>query len=199
VRQCIAASAFRIAFGLSLAALLALPLASPLSASDEFWAAVKKPGAIILLRHSYAPESPPDADLANLKNCSTQRNLDETGRAQARRIGDEFRKHGVKSARIHSSQYCRTLETGRLLNIGQVRELGVLNQTFFAQPFAMREGADKTLQFMKTLPARELAVLVTHVTNIQAIAGVNLASGEMAVVRLDPSGKVIVAGRLMVK
>jgi phosphohistidine phosphatase SixA len=173
--------------------------ASSAGASDQFWAAVKKPGSIILLRHSYAPESPPDTDLTDLKNCSTQRNLDETGRAQARRTGDEFRKHGIKSARIHSSQYCRSLETARLLNIGSVQELATLNQTFFAQPFAMRDAANKTKQFMQAMPPNQLAVLVSHVTNIQAIAGINLGSGEMAAVRLEPSGDVTVLGRLMVK
>jgi hypothetical protein len=42
-----------------------------------------------VLRHSYAPGAfdPPDA---RLDDCSTQRNLDDTGRA--RRIGEAFRQ-----------------------------------------------------------------------------------------------------------
>jgi phosphohistidine phosphatase SixA len=182
-----------------VALLLACLPAQPSQAADEFWTAVKKPGAIVLLRHSYAPDTPPDTDLINLKNCATQRNLDDTGRAQARRIGDEFRKNGIKRIVIHSSQYCRALDTAKLLNLGPMKELPVLNQEFLAKPFALREAADKSKQFMKGLPAKQVTLLVSHVSNIQAIAGVNLTSGEMAVVRIDKAGEVTVAGRLMVK
>jgi hypothetical protein len=51
---------------------------------------------------------------------------------------------------------------------------------------------------MKTIPAKQLTVLVSHVSNIQSIAGVNLSSGEMAVVHLDAAGAVAVDGRIMV-
>ena len=51
---------------------------------------------------------------------------------------------------------------------------------------------------MKTIPASQLAVLVTHISNIQSIAGVILDSGEMAVVHLDASGAVAVDGRIKV-
>ena len=62
----------------------------------------------------------------------------------------------------------------------------------------MRETAAKTGQFMKTLPAKQLTMLVTHVSNIQSIAGVNLSSGEMAVVPIDAAGAVAVDGRILV-
>jgi phosphohistidine phosphatase SixA len=179
---------------------LALSSWSPAAhASDDVWTLLKKRDRIVLLRHSYAPEEPPDADLENLKNCKTQRNLDETGRAQARRVGDEFRKRGIRPARIHSSQYCRSLETARLLNLGAVAELAALNQTFYAKPLEMREAADKTRQFIKTIAGRGLSVLVTHVTNIQALAGAAVASGEFAVVHLNPSGEIVVDGRILIK
>jgi phosphohistidine phosphatase SixA len=179
--------------------LLACALAQPSQAADEFWTAVKKPGAIVLLRHSHAPDTPPDSDLTNLKNCATQRNLDDTGRAQARRIGDEFRKNGIKRLMIHSSQYCRALDTAKLVNLGPVKELPALNQEFYAKPIALREAADKTKQFMKGLPGKRLTLLVTHVSNIQAIASVNLTSSEMVAVTINKAGEVTVAGRLMVK
>ena len=184
---------------IALMAALVLPLWAPAAQAQDFWALLKKPGAIILLRHSNAPAEPPDADLENLKNCKTQRNLDEAGREQARRIGDEFRKRGIKQARIYSSQYCRALETARLTKLGPVTELAALNQAFYTQPVVLREGTAKVTQFMKTLRGKGLAVLVSHVSNIQSIAGVQLDSGEMAVAQLDTSGEVAVGGRLLVK
>ncbi|HEY1311791.1 MAG TPA: histidine phosphatase family protein, partial [Pseudolabrys sp.] len=127
-----------------------------------------------------------------------QRSLDDAGRAQARRIGDEFRKHGIAKARLVSSQFCRALETARLTGLGPVAEMPALNQVFVTDFSGMHETAEKTAKFMKTIPAKQLTVLVSHVSNIQAIAGANLSSGEMAVAHLDAAGAVTVDGRIMV-
>ena len=62
----------------------------------------------------------------------------------------------------------------------------------------MHDTAEKTVKFMKTIPAKQLTVLVSHVSNIQAIAGANLSSGEMVVVHLDATGAVAVDGRIVV-
>jgi len=52
-------------------------------AEETVWDAVRAPGSVVVVRHSYAPGTfdPPDA---KLEDCSTQRNLDDGGRAQAR-------------------------------------------------------------------------------------------------------------------
>ena len=57
-------------------------LASVAQAAESVWDALRAPGAVVLLRHSFAPGGfdPPGA---RLDDCSTQRNLDESGRAQA--------------------------------------------------------------------------------------------------------------------
>ena len=182
-----------------MAALVTALLAtqSALADNEAAWALLKKPGHIVLLRHSHSPESPPDGDV-NFKDCSTQRNLDEAGRAQARRVGDEFRKHGIKAARLVSSQYCRAMETARLTKLGPVRGLPALNQVYLADFSGMRATGEKSRQFMRTIPASQLTVMVSHVTNIQSIAGVSLSSGELAVVHLDQSSAVVVDGRIKV-
>jgi len=76
--------------------------------------------------------------------------------------------------------------------------LSALNQVFLADPSGIRETAEKTGKFMKAIPANQLTMLVSHVSNIQSIAGVNLSSGEIAVVHLDATGTVVVDGRIMV-
>jgi phosphohistidine phosphatase SixA len=185
---------------LMLALLLACQaLASPAAAADDdTWALLKKPGHIILLRHSNAPGSVPESNDMDFKNCSIQRNLDADGRAQAARIGGEFRKHKIPKVRLVSSQYCRALETAKLTKLGPVAAQPILNQVFLADFSAMRDAGTKGRAFMKTIPAKQLTMLVTHVTNIQSIAGAKLDSGEMAVVHLDPSGEVVVDGKITV-
>ena len=91
----------------------------------------RAPGSVVVLRHSFAPGGfdPPDA---RLDDCSTQRNLDERGRAQARRIGDAFRQNGVAVGAVLSSPRCRCLDTARLA-FGQAQPWdplqGALNDT----------------------------------------------------------------------
>jgi phosphohistidine phosphatase SixA len=184
-----------------LLALLALALLQAQNAhadDNAMWALLKTPGHVVLLRHSNAPGATPEPYGIDLKNCAIQRSLDDDGRAQARRIGDAFRKHGIPRVRLLSSQFCRALETARLTKLGPVAGLRALNQVVLADLNGMRETADKTAKYMKSIPAKQLTVLVSHVTNILAIAGVNLSSGEMAVVHIDAAGAVAVDGRIMI-
>ena len=183
---------------LTAAAILCGDARSACADNSETWALLKKPGHIVLMRHANAPDSPPDADKVDFKNCATQRKLDEAGRAQARRVGDEFHKHGINHARLFSSQYCRAIDTAKLTGLGPIKELPALNQTYLGDPAGMKRASDSARAFMKKLPAGDLTVLVSHVPNIQAIAGVLLSSGEMAVVHMDASGGVAVDGRIKV-
>jgi phosphohistidine phosphatase SixA len=183
----------RMAALVLLAAALAWPQA--VSASEEVWDLLKKPGHIILLRHANAPgflEEPPGIDL---RNCAIQRNLDENGRTQARRIGQMFRSHGIRQVRLLSSQWCRALETARLMGLGKVEELKLINYFNFDDLTRAQSEAEKTIAHMNTMRTRPLPVLVTHISNIKAVTGVTPDSGEMIVVRFE-AGKLMVAGRI---
>ena len=59
-----------------LAAFLVLPLAGARAENEDVWALLKKPGTIVLLRHSYSPDFPEVEP--KFGDCSTQRNLDES-------------------------------------------------------------------------------------------------------------------------
>src|ERR1043165_8685349 len=96
-----------------LAALLLLAWPCVARASEAIWAALGMPGSVVIVRHSYAPGGF-DPPTARLDDCATQRNLDEAGRAQARRIGEALRRRGVTVGTILSSPRCRCLDTARL-------------------------------------------------------------------------------------
>jgi broad specificity phosphatase PhoE len=82
-------------------------------ATESIWGALRAPGSVVVLRHSYAPGAFDRPD-ARLDDCSTQRNLGERGRAQATRIGEAFRRNGIEVGAVLSSPRCRCLDTGRL-------------------------------------------------------------------------------------
>lgn len=183
-------------------ALLAvgLLLAPAVQAGDEeTWALLKQPGHIALLRHSNAPGGRLEPYGMDLKDCAIQRNLDDEGRAQARRLGAELRKHGLTNVRIVSSQFCRALETGKLLGVGPVGGLAALNQIYAADVDKLTAATAQVKAYMHNIPRNQPAVLVSHVTNIFDILGVNLSSGELAVVHLDAAGALALDGRIMVK
>ncbi len=167
--------------------LVLLALVMPAKAEQaSLWEAVATGGHVVLLRHALAPGTgdPPEFTLGE---CTTQRNLSEEGRTQARRIGDLFRDRGIDSARVYSSQWCRCLETARLLGLGPVRQLPLLN-SFFRE----RERQEFQTLLLEVWIARQdldtPVVLVTHQVNITALTGVFPAPGELVVVR-RPEGE----------
>lgn len=145
-------------------------------------------GLIVLMRHAEAPGvgDPPNFQL---RDCATQRNLNANGREQARRIGDRLRRLAIQRATVYSSQWCRCLETARLLDVGPVQELPALNSFFNRQE--EREAQIASLRaFLAALPTKgEPVVLVTHQVVVTALTGVYPASGEAVLLRANGTGQ----------
>ena len=94
--------------------------------ADKLWSALKSDNHLVLIRHALAPGYS-DPDYFDVTNCKTQRNLNDEGRDQSKKIGGLFRSNGIRKAAVYSSQWCRCLDTGRLLDLGEVSELPSLN------------------------------------------------------------------------
>jgi broad specificity phosphatase PhoE len=156
------------------------------------WKALASGNHVALLRHALAPGTgdPPEFQIGQ---CTTQRNLSAEGRSQAKAIGDRFRSNGMSKARVYSSQWCRCLETARLLDLGKVEELVPLNSFF--RHFERRESQTKAL--LHWLRAQDLdhpVVMVTHQVNITALTGIYPDSGELVIVNRNDSGDIRVIG-----
>jgi phosphohistidine phosphatase SixA len=179
----------------ALAALAGLSAAGAATASEALlWEAIRSGGHVVLLRHALAPGTGDPTDF-RVEDCATQRNLSDTGRDQARRIGARLAANGVGEAAVFSSQWCRCLETAKLLGVGPVSELALLN-SFFRD--YQRAGA-QTQRLGAWLAARDLnqpLLLVTHQVNITALTNVYPRSGEMVIVRRDASGAFSVVGTI---
>ena len=152
-------------------------------------------GHMLMMRHAHAPGfgDPPGF---KLDDCSTQRNLDASGRVQAAAIGDWLRRQGVRDALVYSSLWCRNLETARLLNLGPVTPLPALNSFFEREQD--RIGILVALNaFLARQPADgPLLILVTHYVNIEAIAGSGVGSGEAVLLQLQAGASPRVVGRV---
>jgi broad specificity phosphatase PhoE len=159
---------------------------------DAVWAALRAPGTVVVLRHSYAPGGfdPPDA---RLDDCSTQRNLDERGRAQARRIGDAFRAHGVDVGDVLASPRCRCMDTARLA-FGRVEAWDVL-QGALNDSERRRTLLDAVRQRIASHRDGPPLVLVTHGSVVSDLVGRSVRMGELTVLRRANEGHVV-AGTL---
>jgi broad specificity phosphatase PhoE len=168
---------------------------SAAGAQDSVWPALRAAGSVVVLRHSYAPGGfdPPDA---RLDDCSTQRNLDENGRAQARRIGEAFRREGITVGPVLSSPRCRCLETARLA-FGRAEAWDVLQGTLSDAARRVRLAGEIRARIAAHQDGPPL-VLVTHGSVVVDVTGLDVRMGEFVVLARAPDGTHRVAGRLFV-
>ena len=171
-------------------------VASLAQAADTVWEVLREPGSVVVLRHSYAPGGfdPPDA---KLDDCSTQRNLDENGRAQAGRVGEAFRQNGIAVGSVLSSPRCRCLDTARLA-FGQAEVLLPLQGALNDAELRQRQVAEVKKVIDGYRGERPL-VLVTHGSVVTDLTGLNVRMGEFVVLRRMADGRHEVAGRLYVE
>jgi len=137
---------------------------------------IEETGAnVMFMRHALAPGYG-DPSHFDVNDCATQRNLNATGRVQAKALGKVLKQHQIRFDEIKSSQWCRCQETARLLNVGKVVPFTGLNSFF--EEHADREQTLRQLKsYLDALKQDELVLLVTHQVVISAVTGVYAPSG----------------------
>lgn len=163
---------------------------------DTIWDQVRQGKAVAFVRHALAP-GVGDPGHFRIGDCTTQRNLSDEGRRQAQRIGDRFRANGITGADVYTSQWCRCIETAKLLNLGLPKGLPLLN-SFFETP---GNGASQTgalRMFIRSLGGEKPAIFVTHQVNITALTGIVPSSGEIIVFQIETDDDGLLLGRFAV-
>jgi phosphohistidine phosphatase SixA len=153
------------------------------------------PGYVVMMRHTEAPGVGDPAGF-RLEDCSTQRNLSTSGRSQAAKIGQEFRRRNIRVTKVLSSQLCRCLDTAKLLNLGPVEPFPALNSLFQNSKAEPTQTSTVRRFIVNNRETKGVIILVTHQVNITALTGIVPRSGESVLLKADSSGKVSVFGRL---
>ncbi len=158
----------------------------------DAWAELQQPGAIVLFRHATAPGVGDPAGF-RLNACATQRNLDDTGRAEARRLGEQFRSRKIEVGAVVSSQWCRTRETARLAFGEAVKDEPAFNSTFTASGEVTDAQTAQARAILTRWRGPGTLVVVSHQVNITALTGIYPASAQGVVLRpaADDSLKVV--------
>lgn len=178
---------------LGLTALAALPAL----AADQVPAMLRRGGVVAAFRHAQAPGTfdPPGF---KLEDCSTQRNLDDNGRAQARRLGEWFRQQSLQPSVVRSSPWCRCMDTATLA-FGAAQRWAALGSPRGATESTGAQHLQLLRQaLMATRGAKGFEVWVTHMFVLQDLAGVGTASGEGLLLRAGTDGKVELLARIAV-
>jgi phosphohistidine phosphatase SixA len=149
-------------------------------AESEAWQALRN-GGIVLFRHANAPGvgDPPGFTRGD---CSTQRNLDATGQAQARQIGQQFQRRQIAVGSVLNSEWCRARDTATLAFPGRAQDQPVFNSFFDSAASAAPQTAAAHAQLLAWQGPGALVVF-THQVNITAITRIVPTSAEGVVLR----------------
>ena len=112
------------------------------------------------------------------QDCSTQRNLNNKGRLQARLIGHYLKTSKISFSEILTSEWCRCIDTTKELNLGKWETFSGLN-SFFEGHEKKDKVMDKLRKKLDSLSHSDLVLLVTHQVVILAQTGIAPKSGEM--------------------
>ena len=156
-----------------------------IQSSEVNWQPAKNGNKIILIRHALAPGGgDPPGFLIN--DCKTQRNLNQAGIDQSKKIGELFKNNDVLIDQVLSSQWCRCKDTAKYA-FGEYKEFTALNSTFQI-PYNRNETKQlkELYSFVKNWDGKgKNLVLVTHYSIITAVTNAVPNSGEIVITDKD--------------
>jgi broad specificity phosphatase PhoE len=183
--------------GLLVAGLVVTGLASKhaAAAAPDLWALLQGGGQIVLMRHGVTFPETSEPPGARVDDCSTQRNLSEAGREEARKVGAAFRAHGIPVGKVLASRWCRCLETARLA-FGRVEPWPDLEFAGFSDSPEKRRREGALRKAASKRPEQGNTILVTHGFVIQAILQESAGTAEFFVLTPQADGTFRLAGSL---
>ena len=175
------------------ALLWSAPASSQTAPANDWIAALRAGGHVIVLRHGATHQDQADTDPLNISDTTKQRQLNDQGRALAKSIGDSLRKLRIPVASVQTSMFFRAQETGRLLGFGEITTTADITEGgLVVTPNENNRRAAALRKLAATEPpARGNAVLVSHKPNIMDAFGkdwFDVSEGEASIFKPNGSG-----------
>ena len=145
---------------------------------------LKKGGNLIFIRHAYAPGGG-DPDNFDIKDCSTQRNLNDEGREQSKKIGVFFKENDIPISLVISSEWCRCKETANIA-FKNFETKNFLN-SFYSKQFAQNKKIqiNNLRKYIDNWKSDKNLVLITHYVLISELLDYAPSSGEIVIANKD--------------
>ena len=179
---------------ISIFFILNLFISNNVIANQSVIKELQKGGKIIFIRHSLAPGNG-DPDNIDLKKCDTQRNLNQEGIDQSKKIGKLFRENNIQIDKVLSSEWCRCKDTAKYA-FQQYQTFSGLNSFYQEKFYKYKNEQIKNLKkFILEWNSEKNLIFVTHFVVISEIFNVGVSSGEMIV--SDKNYKIF--GNIIVK
>ena len=157
-------------------------------ANPKVLAALQEGEKLVFIRHAVAPGGG-DPENFNLRDCSTQRNLDSNGIFQAKKIGQFFKDNNIQIDQVLTSEWCRTKDTA-FYAFEKYNTFNALNSFFSVKFTQNRKKQMKDLKtFVTKWESKKNIVFVTHYVVILEALDKEASSGEIIVA--DKNYKVI--------
>ena len=181
------------ALGPAAAQTMAAPAATKeISATKELLKSMRGGGYVLYMRHANTDTNKPDAvPKVDLKDCATQRNLNEEGRKLAAALGRQIRAGGIPVGEVIYSPYCRTRETAHLAFSGSGVKLREELQLAYPSNMTAEEKKpvlEMTRQLLSApVTAGSNRVIVGHAQNLAELSDI-FVKPEAAIVVIRPQG-----------
>lgn len=160
---------------------------------------IKAGGYILYARHERTELGKTlDGEPINFDDCSTQRNLSESGKYSAQENGMAIKMLGVPVASSYASPFCRTYDTAVAL-FGPTEKVVVLSGRETAtDPFDMQKAGKLTQEFMHKvqIPEGRNIAITGHWGTINLATGIHLHEGDIAVFKRE-DGKLVHMGTIV--
>jgi len=141
---------------------------------------LKKGGNLIFIRHAYAPGGG-DPNNFDIADCSTQRNLSNSGKEQSKKIGIFFEQNQIPIDQVLSSEWCRCKETAEIA-FNKFETKNFLN-SFFSEKFAKnkKKQIKELKEYIQNWNGEKNLILVTHYVVISEALNYAPSSGEIVI------------------
>jgi phosphohistidine phosphatase SixA len=141
---------------------------------------LKDGNKIIFIRHAYAPGNGDPINF-ELNDCTTQRNLNNEGIIQSKKIGQLFSKNKIQIDRVFSSEWCRCKDTAKYA-FNKYTTFNALNSFYDPRFQKYKNKQIKDLKnYILNWKSKKNLVLVTHYVVISEVLNVGASSGEIIV------------------
>ena len=165
---------------ISLFVLIFFLFSNSANSNEKLINSLKEGGKLIFIRHAYAPGNG-DPENFNLKNCSSQRNLNQKGIDQSKKIGLFFTENKIQIDKVLTSEWCRCKDTAKYA-FNYYTTFDALNSFYDARFMKNKAKQIKDLKkYISSWNSKKNLVLVTHFVVISETLGVGSASGEIIV------------------